>query len=734
MKRLLSILCYATLPAISALAQTDSIGAKQELQEIVVSSIKASDNSPITFSTISAKKIKQAYYGSDIPSLLQLTPSVNMYSDNGTGIGYSYFRLRGMDQTRINTTINGIPVNDPENQGVYFNNFADLASSAENIQVQRGIGTSTYGTSAFGGSVNIQTKNLSETAGSNVYLGFGSFGSSRMTAELQSGLINKNWMFYARLGQVKTNGYRDNSGSTVQSYQFSLGYQKGRSFLKFNFFGGNATSLLAYSGVDKSTYELAPKTNLFVNGETDAFKQYFNQVQYTYQLSAGHSISSSVYFVKGAAPKFQYIADWYTFDALNMLETPFFINGKGDSIYPGNVMTSYCLNQQYLGGYFNYNLHIGRLKFNSGIHLNNFISDHYMEVNSANFIPPSIRQNHLVYFNTGYKNEASAFSKVNLLLTSRLNLFGDIQIRSTQFKYKGKDLEFRKEYGKVEDMNWVFFNPKIGAKFGLNQRYDLYIMAGYSMREPTRFDYLQDDFAVRNIAQNEIKPEQVLDIEMGTEIKGFIQGKVNIFLMEFQNQIVATGALNNFGYAITGNVGKSHRRGIEADLSSKLGNRFAVWLSSSYSENRIDKLDQTFFNSDKNVSEVTQFKNTSLALSPNQIHNFGIETNWFKKYLQIGLSIRYVSMQYLDNTQNENLRLPSFQTVDMQLAFNSQKFSKIGVPNVQVKLNNILNARYAPSGSLGGSSSINNNGDRGQFPLYFAAATTNAFCTLSWLF
>lgn len=735
MKKFFSIVSTCFLSVMGALGQTDTSAFKKDMQELVISAIKATANTPASYTTLNSKQLRKLYYGADIPTVLQATPSINAYSDNGTGIGYSFFRLRGMDQTRINTTVNGIPVNDPENQGVYFNNFADLASSAENIQVQRGIGTSTNGTSAFGGSVNIQTRNLSEAASANFFTGFGSFGSSRLTAEVQTGLLNKHWMFYARLGQVKTDGYRINSGSLSQSYQFSFGYASPRSLLKFNFFGGNAESQLAYVGLDKATFDANPRSNSFVNNEMDAFKQYFNQVSYTFQISAGQSLNASLYFVKGAAPKFQYLAEgWYTFDALNMLSTPYFISTSGDTVYPGNVMTSYCLDQQNIGGYMNYQLHVAGLDFTTGFHANRFKSDHYMEVNSANVIPAGIKQNHLVYFNTGYKNELSAFAKASYTLPIRLVVFGDIQVRSTQFKYQGKDLEFRKEYGKVEDMNWLFVNPKLGIKFGLNQTFKLYALAGFSMREPTRFDYLQDDFAVRDVKQNEIKPEQVIDIELGTEIHGFVQGKVNLFIMEFQNQIVATGALNNFGYAITGNVGRSHRRGIEADLSTRINNHFSAWLSSSISDNRIDKLDQTYFNTDIGSDQTITYGNTILALSPSQIHHIGIESNWFKKYLLLGASFRYVSMQYLDNSHNKNLSLPAFQTLDVQMGFNAQKLARYGMPNVSIKINNLLNAKYAPSGSLGGFNSIDNNGNRGQQALYFPAASTNLFCTLSWYF
>jgi iron complex outermembrane receptor protein len=352
--QVLLLLIFVSIHA-SIVAQNEELASKRNLQELVISGLKATDKKPLTFTTIDKKRLEQLYYGADIPSLLQNTPSINSYSDNGTGIGYSYFRLRGMDQTRINTTVNGVPINDPENQGVFFNNFADLASSAEQIQVQRGMGTSTNGTSAFGGSINILTRNLSQNQNASLNLGMGSFGSSRTTAEIQTGLLNQHWIFYGRLGQIYTKGFRNNSGSQIQSYQFSLGYVSKKSILKFNFFGGNAQSKLSYLGIDENSFKTNPRSNPFIYGESDAFKQYFNQVQYSFLLANNQSINASAYLVKSEAPKFQFLfpSTWgYGFDFFNMNATPYYIDNNNDTITsPGNVMSSYSLNQTFYGGH-----------------------------------------------------------------------------------------------------------------------------------------------------------------------------------------------------------------------------------------------------------------------------------------------------------------------------------------------------------------------------------------------
>ena len=248
MRGILILSCgILTIGFANAQQKTDSISGQQILQEQIVNGIKANAKMPITQLTLTQKQLEEKYYGADIPTLLNSTPSINSYSDNGTGIGYSYFRLRGLDQSRINTTLNGIPVNDQEGQGTYFNNFADLVSSASSIQVQRGVGTSTNGTASIAGSVNITTKNLSKEQSFVLNSGFGSFNSRRLTAEYQTGLIDKKFAFYGRFSDLSTDGYRVNSGTHIRSMFMSGGYFGKKSMLKFNILPGVSESQLSYN-------------------------------------------------------------------------------------------------------------------------------------------------------------------------------------------------------------------------------------------------------------------------------------------------------------------------------------------------------------------------------------------------------------------------------------------------------------------------------------------------------
>ena len=733
MKKIIYTSAAMLLP-IFVVGQQDSLSKQIGLQELVIKEINPSLNRPLTFSSLESKKLKQLYFGADIPKVLQQLPSINSYSDNGTGIGYSFFRMRGMDQTRINTTINGIPVNDPENQGVFFNNFADLLSGVEEVQVQRGLGTSTNGTSAFGGSVQITLAALKQKRATEIHLGVGSFGSNRITANIQSGLINRKWLSQLRIGRIQTNGFRNNAAAQVNSYQVSVTLLLSKGSIRLNSFGGATSNQLSYLGIDRQTFEANAKSNPFVNGESDAFRQFFNQIQYFRRIGLNQTLNASVYFVRSAAPKFQfqYPASWgYSFDWFNM---PPVINGNDTSALAVDMMTSYRLDQKFYGAFVTHTFKLKRFELNSGLHANYFTADHFMEVDAAAILPSGIFPNHEVYRNTGVKKDLSAFLKGNLSATDRLSLFADVQVRMTTFSYQDKEMAIRLSFGKVKDMQWVFLNPRIGLNQTLRHGQTLYIFTGLGFREPTRFDYLQDDFAIGEVQQTSIKPEQLWNTEMGYRFmtNGF-KVLANAYFMEFQNQIVGTGALNNFGYPITGNIGRSWRRGLESEVLIPFDNMFSLFANASFSMNGAKEFKQTFSNADPIGTSIQKtFKGTPLALSPSQIHLFGIQFISLDETINTALIGRYVSKQYLDNTGNELLSIPAFYTLDLRFTYQfNLKVIEKATWQISLHANNLFNAKYAPFGSMGGSNSIDAIGNRGNFRLFMPAAGTNFFLTLS---
>jgi iron complex outermembrane receptor protein len=662
-------------------AQTDSLNSKN-MQEFVVRGIKANENLPVTQTTLDRKQIEQKYYGADIPSLINATPSINGYSDNGMGIGYSFFRLRGMDQTRVNTTVNGIPVNDPENMGVFFNNFADLASSAENIQIQRGVGTSTNGVANFGGSINILTKNLAPKQSANVNLGFGSFGSSRATLEYQSGMIKNKLAFYGRISYLQTNGYRNNSGAKITSYLFSAGYFWKKAVLKLNVFGGYTENNLAYIGIDANTLSLDRKFNPLVNGESDAFKQTFYQLHYSYQINSKSNFTSSVYFVRGEAPKFQYFGNF----ANEYLNLPTYINGN-DTQSTNNAMTSYRLNQYFVGTFLNYQYKSGKWDLIANVHANAFKNEHFLEVQSIESYNPAYKPSQNAFFNTGYKNEVSGNIKLNYSITSKTSAFGDVQVRNVSFNYSPQIMEYRTIYGLnndnllVENMNWTFLNYRVGMKHQFNKNINIYALFGRSNREPARVDYFKDEHPYSNIKQSDIKHETVNDYELGASFNNQkLAINANLFYMDFENQIASTGSLNAYGAAINTNVGASLRKGIEIEAIWKLNKKIWLTNSSAFSQNTINKIGLHYFDENTFADTVIIKENATTALSPSVIINQGIRVipnKWF--YAE--LNYRFVSMQYLDNSEDKNISIPNFHIMDLKFGINLKQWIKYGEPD-----------------------------------------------------
>jgi iron complex outermembrane receptor protein len=705
-------------------------------QEILVKPLQANDLQPISQSRISENAIRQRYFGADVPSLINQTPSINMYSDAGNGIGYSFFRIRGIDQTRINFTVNGIPVNDPENQGFFFNNFADLASSAQSIQIQRGVGLSANGTASLGGSINIVTKDLTEDPAFEFSTGLGSFSSNRIMARFQTGRLAKNWAFGGRFSQIKSAGYRQNSESEIQSYNFSAGYFGEKTIFKFHAFGGFSQSRLAYLGIDKATLDSQRTQNPFVNGEKDAFRQHFQHLQVLHRFNENWSGQASAYLVLGNAPRFQFLfpALWgYSFQWFNMP------NLDSLALPAGDIMTSYRLDQQLIGGFGHLEYKTQKFQGTLGFHANHFVSDHFMEINWGRNLPEGIQQNHLVYFNTGRKSEFSAYLRGNYQIAADLNWFSEIQFRRAGFSYDERKMQVRPSFGSMEPMSWNFINPKTGIRWAFHPNWAAYGVLGLTSREPTRFDYFQDDFATREkIKQNELKHETVVDAELGFK---FSNGKntwinINAFYLDFRNQIVGTGQLNTFGTPINTNVESSYRSGLEWEGSLRLwGNSLILHHASSWMTSQIRQLNQRYFFSDFSGDTSLTFKNVKAVLSPEWIVNQAIEympISW----LNLGLSGRFTSMQYLDNTQSAGISLPEFWFLDFRTTLDLSNLTNFGNLQVSFFLNNISNQKYATAGSVAGFSNLFDRTSRqaSATPLFFPAATRNWFLSLNWRF
>ena len=738
MKLNICLLGILSLVSVSFLAaQTDSSSQKSgSLQELIISGIKTNPKLEVTQVTLKRADLEQKYYGADVPSILNSTPSVNSYSDNGTGFGYSYLRIRGMDQSRVNHSINGIPLNDPEAQSVYFNNIADLTSGLEQIQVQRGVGISGNGGSSYAGSIQMLTKSVQQNQAFELYSGIGSFGSRRLGFAYQSG-VHKNFGVYARIGQVATEGYRFSSGMQANNYQLSMAYFIPKGIIALNVFGGFANSKLAYIGIEKDSLISNRIYNPLSNGEKDGFNQHFFQLQFSKQINQAFSFNSSSYLVLGKATDFQYFFPKSEYTPLSYFNLPNWFNGT-DSVSTSNVMTSYRLNQVFTGAFANMTYNNNRLQAVVGMHVNNFVADHFMVVLNGDSLPPGINGNeHQVYFNTGTKNEWSAYSKLAYSFDANLSGFIDFSLRNTTFNYSAKQMAYRADHlNTVEPMNWLFFNPRFGLNYKLKGFAKLYSNFGISQREPTRFDYFNDDLANSTIKQLDIRAEKVYNAELGFIVNHpKIRTAINAYYMYFVDQIASTGTLNSYGMPINSNVGKSYRTGVEIDFAWKILPNLTLTHTASISENKIEKITLKFNNNQTYFDTFIDFKNTTAAFSPAIILNQGIRYSPINS-LEFECIGRYVSEQYLDNSNNADLLLPSFRLLDFKTQLTPNfRFTKVKMV-FTFRVQNVLDEKYCPMGSIRPYSTIFDPSKQNttSTPLFFSAAGRNFFVNVAFRF
>ena len=494
-------------------------------ESITVSGVRAGDEVPVTVRNVDREEIDELSFGQDVPQLLQNTPSVTWYSDSGTGSNYSYLSLRGIQQSRLSMTFDGAPLNDPAESAVYFNNFQDFTSAVDSIQVQRGVGTSSVGAPAYGGSVNFASAGFSPDSGGDARIAVGSYDTTRASAGFQSGLFLDRFNLSGRASFSRTDGYRDSSGSEHFTFFLNAGWQGEKSTLKLVSFSGQEKSQLAYLAVDPQALEENPRFNPLGVEDRDSFGQDFAQLQYTRELGARTALTVSLYY-NGADGWFQLWDD--PVEQTNLLRFGI------DQSFVGSMVTLTTGTESFTGTF--------------GVHYTDFEGDHTLHIADER-----------LYLNTGFKKIANAFAKAEYWLGPWL-LFGDLQLRWAEFEYVGGV-----ELGSVD---WTFFDPKVGARRVLTPNLSLYASLGQAQREPTRMDMLlgEDDATIPHDLEA-VRPERVVDLEVGVNYNTQrIALQANLFWMDFDDEIALSGELSEIGLPLRRNVDESYRRGLELDF------------------------------------------------------------------------------------------------------------------------------------------------------------------------
>ena len=586
----------------------------------VVGYLRIKDN-PITEKIYSQKDLQNLPIdGKDVPAMLTYTPAVQFYSDMGTFYGYSYFRLRGIDQTRINVTLDGVPLNEPEDMGIYFNNYPDFMSTIEDVQIQRGVGTTSNGTASYGGSINFTSKNLSDEY-TRLNFNYGSYNTYRFMAEQNFGINENGLGLTLRFSRINTEGYRDNSGHYGHSLYLSGGLFKRNYALKYVSFYGNQENEMAYLATNINNLKHNRQMNDLSPEEKDNFHYWFNSLSYM-----SEHITNTVYFIKLA--------------------------GKYGVLF--NDMNDFNLDSYYLGNILNVNYDFTRLKLYSGFHLSTYKRNHYLKILADE-----------IYRNNGIKNEASGFVKGSYKVSQRVDLFGDVQVRYNEFTYNGS-VSPPKE-------TWLFVNPKVGINFDM-----FYATIGQNMREPTRNDLFngEDDLNEYNVHEAyQVVPEKVLDIEAGFKyIKDNVSLNVNLYHMDFTNEIAAIGELSYIGLPLRMNVPKSTRQGIEIETTYRFSKKLSMFNFVGLNKSNIEKYGD--------YKDITPLLTPSFTYTGNLIYNVG--------YFASGVYCRYVGESFLDNENRMTMNPYFVSDMFFKLAFLELVFS--------FTINNVFDADYYNSG------------------------------------
>ena len=681
-------------------------------EEVFVYATRANEKTPTTYSSISKKKLAERNLGQDLPILLNYSPSVVTTSDAGAGIGYTNLRIRGSDATRINVTINGIPLNDSESHGVFWVNMPDFVSSVENIQVQRGVGTSSNGAAAFGATINLQTSALSQEAFVQVDNSVGSFNTIKNTVILNSGLIQDKFNFEGRLSRLVSDGYIDRSSSDLKSFFLSGGYYGEKTIVKAMVFGGNEQTQQAWYGTPEARINNDPeglqeviiwsgeyntqeqidnllnsdrRFNYYLyDNEIDNYSQDHFQLLVNQQLGDFWNFSGALHYTKGRGYFEQFRED----DDLADYGLPELL--IGDSlITSSDVIRRRWLDNDFYGFTYAFNHQRNALEVTIGGGYNVYDGDHFGEIIWARFAGDSdIRDRY--YDGNGKKKDFNSYVKTNYQLTPKLNLFGDLQLRIIDYTTSGTDNDLT-PYDTGGD--YQFFNPKAGLSYEISENTTGYISYAVGHREPVRSDFIDaPDGALP-------KAERLGNLEAGLrKSTGKVSYEANFYWMDYKDQLVLTGALNDVGAAIRTNVPKSYRVGIELTGGWNITSRLNWIANLSLSQNKIKNFTEVLydyaFDDDRFVVE-TDYTDTDISFSPNVV--FGSDLGYSMNRLKIQLLNKYVGQQYLDNTSNDNRVIDSYFITDLLLTYNISPW-KLKNLSLSFMVNNLFDIEYESNG------------------------------------
>jgi iron complex outermembrane receptor protein len=670
-----------------------------QLDEVLVSAIRVTSKTPVSFSNLSKKEIQSRNLGQDIPILMNYMPSVVTTSDAGNGVGYTGIRVRGSDATRVNVTINGIPYNDSESHGTYWVNMPDFASSLQSVQLQRGVGTSTNGAGAFGASLNMLTDSYSEKASGEISNSFGSFNTKKHTVKFSTGLLNDRFEIAGRLSKLESDGYIDRASSDLKSYFLQGTYVGKTSLIKALVFGGNEKTYQSWNGIDGETL-LSNRTfnsagiftdelgqTRFYNNETDNYQQDHYQLHWNEKISNNWNTNLAFHYTKGKGyyENYKEEADFSSYGL-----TPISINGT--TINTTDLIRQKWLDNDFYGTTFSANYQSDTIDFIFGGSYNKYEGDHFGKVIWAKYASQSELGDHY-YDDFASKTDGTAFAKVNYSVNEKWNLFGDLQVRNVHYKANAY------ETGLVND-TFSFFNPKAGVNYTLNDKNNLYFSYARANREPNRTDY----------EGGSVKPEKLNDFELGWRyLSEKIQFNSNVYYMAYKDQLILTGTLDDVGSPIRSNSEKSYRLGLEVDATFVVSKQISVHPNFTLSRN--ENLDLAVSGHNYGTKDISYspsvIAGNSLIYKPTE----SLQIVWLQKY---------VGQQYMNNIESAESTLADYFINDLNISYEIKPKSIFKSIVIKGLVNNILDKKYSSNGYMWDI-----------YPYYYPQAGTNFLAGLT---
>jgi iron complex outermembrane receptor protein len=684
-----SLLGYEAQSQIIDLTQNATVSFRLQktavaVDEVVVSATRANQKSAIAYSDVTRKDLDKLNLGQDIPQLLNFTPSIVTTSDAGAGVGYTGIRIRGSDATRVNVTLNGIPYNDAESQGTFFVNMGDFASSVSSIQIQRGVGTSTNGAGAFGASINIQTNKLEEKPYAETNISGGSFGTRKVNVLAGTGLLNNHFVLDARLSKIYSDGYVDRAFSDLRSFYISGGYYTKKSFFRLNVFSGQEQTYQSWGGVPEDLLKTNRTYNPYTyDNETDNYQQDNYQLITSHELSKNWRLNVSAFYTKGKGYYEQYRPN----DKFSNYGLPNVVIGDS-TISRTDIIRRRWLSNDFYGTVFSLDYNgFGKLTANVGGGWNTYQGGHYGEIIWARIAGnTTIRDRY--YNDDATKRDVNLYAKAFYQFTKELNAFVDVQVRTIDYSFLG----FNSQLQNVQqDAKLTFFNPKAGLTYTLNDVSTIYGSVSVGHREPNRDDYTQ------STPQSRPKAERLIDYEAGYKIQtAQLAFTINAYYMNYRNQLVLSGQLNDVGAYNRVNIPTSYRAGVELEAGARLAKQLRWNINATFSRNKVRNFTEYLDNFDTSLQESRQYSQTDISFSPNVIAGSQLLFTPAKG-LELGLLSKYVGKQYLDNTSNESRKLNNYFTNDIRLIYTVKpKFAQEIA--FTVLFNNVLNELYESNG------------------------------------